>query len=44
MCLGDINHYYDVVSISIVEFKEKEDNDNDSTIFSIKMFGKNIIF
>ena len=44
MCLGDINHYYDIVSISIVEVKEKEDNDNDSTIFSIKMFGKNIIF
>ena len=37
----DINHYY-VVSISIVEVKEKECNDNDSTIFSIKTFGENI--
>ena len=42
ICLGDINHYYDVVSISIVEVKEKKGNDNDSTIFSIKIFGKNI--
>ena len=41
ICLGDINHYYDVVSISIVEVKDKKDNDNDSTIFSIKIFGKN---
>ena len=42
ICLGDINHYYDVVSIIIVEVKEKQGNDNDSTIFSIKIFGKNI--
>ena len=42
MCLGDIHHYYDVVSISIIEVKEKQCNDNDSTIFSIKLFGKNI--
>ena len=41
ICLGDINHYYDVVSISIVEVKDKKDNDNESTIFSIKIFGKN---
>ena len=40
--LWNINHYYDVVSISIVEVKEKKGNDNDSTIFSIKIFGKNI--
>ena len=38
--MGDINHYYDVVSISIVEVKDKKDNDNDSTIFSINIFGK----
>ena len=38
--LGDINHYYDVISISIVEVKEKQCKDNDSTIFSIKLFGK----
>ena len=37
ICLGDINHYYDVVSISIVEVKERKGNDNDSTIFSIKI-------
>ena len=42
ICLGDINHYYDVVSISTVEVNEKQGNDNDSTIFSIKIFGKNI--
>ena len=42
ICLGDINHYYDVVSISIVEVKERKGNDNDSTIFSIKTFGENI--
>ena len=42
ICLEDINHYYDVISISIVEMKEKQCNDNDSTIFSIKIFGKNI--
>ena len=23
LCLGDINHYYDVLSISIIEVKEK---------------------
>ena len=40
--LGEINHHYDVVSISIVEVKEKQGNNNDSTIFSIKIFGKNI--
>ena len=42
ICLGDINQYYDVVSISIVEVKEKQGNDHDSTICSIKIFGKNI--
>ena len=37
--LGDINHYYDVVSISIIEVKERQCNDNGSTIFSITLFG-----
>ena len=40
ICFGDINHYYDVVSVSIVEVKDKKDHDNDSTIFSIKIFGE----
>ena len=39
ICLGDINLYYDVVSISIIEVKERQCNDNGSTIFSIKLFG-----
>ena len=30
--LGDSNHHYDVVSISIVVVKEKQCNDNDSMI------------
>ena len=35
-------HYYDVVSISIVEVKEKQCNDNNLMSFSIKLFGENI--
>ena len=38
LCLGKINHYYYIFSISIVEVKEKQCNDNDSMIFSIKLF------
>ena len=34
------SHYYDVVSISIVEFIDKQRNNNDQLIFSIKLFGK----
>ena len=41
-CLGGINHYYDDISIIIVEVKEKQYNDNHSMIFSIKLFRKNI--
>ena len=33
ICLGKINHYYDVVSISIAEVIENQSNDNDSMIF-----------
>ena len=32
ICLGKINHYYYIFSISIVEVKEKQCNDNDSMI------------
>ena len=37
---GEVSHYYDVVSISVVEFIDKQRNDNDPLIFSIKLFGK----
>ena len=30
----------DVVSISVVEFKDKQRNDNQLLVFSIKLFGK----
>ena len=40
--LREINHYYDVLSISIVEVKEKQCSDNDEIVFSIKLFGNNI--
>ena len=39
---GEINHYYDVVSLSIVEVKEKQCSDNDSMVLSIKIFGKSL--
>ena len=35
-----MSHYYDVVLISVVEFIDKQRNDNDTMIFSIKLFGK----
>ena len=38
--MGKVSHYYDVVSISVVEFIDKQRNDNDPLIFSIKLFGK----
>jgi len=38
--LGKVNHYFDVVSISGVEFIDKHRNDNHPLIFSIKLFGK----
>ena len=28
LCLGKVNHYFDVVSISVVEFIDKHRNDN----------------
>ena len=37
---GEMNHYYDVVSISVVEFIEVQRNDNDIMIFLIKLFGE----
>jgi len=40
LCLGKVNHYFDVVSISVVEFKDKHRNDNQPLVFSIKLFGK----
>ena len=40
LCLGKVNHYFDVVLISVVEFIEKHRNDNQTLVFSIKLFGK----
>ena len=40
LCLGKVNHYFDVVSMSVVEFIDKHRNKNDPLIFSIKLFGK----
>ena len=37
---GEVSHYYDVVSISVVDFIDKQRNDNDPLIFSIKLFEK----
>ena len=33
LCLGKVNHYFDVVSISVVEFIDKHRNGNDPLIF-----------
>ena len=38
--MGKVSHYYDVVSIIIIEFIDKQRNDNGPLIFSIKLFGK----
>ena len=35
-----ISHYYDVVSIRIIEFIDEQGNDNNPLIFAIKLFGK----
>ena len=40
LCLGKVNHYFDVVSISVVEFIDKHRNDNQPLVFSIKLVGK----
>ena len=33
LCLGKVNHYFDVVSISVVEFIDKHRNENDPLVF-----------
>ena len=40
LCIGKVGHYYDVVSKSVVEFVDKQRNDYETMIFSIKLFGK----
>ena len=40
LCMEKVSHYYDAVSISVVVFIDKQRNDNDSLIFSSKLFGK----
>ena len=37
---GEVNQYFDVVSISVVEFIDKHRNENDPLIFLIKLFRK----
>ena len=37
--IGKLSHHYDVVSISVVEFIDKQPNDNKMMKFSIKLFG-----
>ena len=37
---GEVNHYFDIVSISVVECINKHRNENNSFVFSIKLFGK----
>ena len=39
-CMGKGGHYYNVYSISGVVFVDKQRNDNNIIIFSIKLFGK----
>ena len=39
ICLGEINHYYDVVSISVVELKDKQCSDNESIFYRLKYLG-----
>ena len=40
LCMGKVSDYYDVLSIGIVDFIDKQRNDNKMMIFSIKLFGK----
>ena len=35
-----MNHYFDLISISVVEFIDKHRNENDPLIFLIKLFRK----
>ena len=37
---GEVNHYFDAVTISVVEFIDKHRNENNLLIFSIKLFGE----
>ena len=37
---GESKSFFDVVSISVVEFIDKHRNENDPLTFSIKLFGK----
>ena len=38
--MGTVGHYYNVVSISSVEFIDKQCIDNETMILSIKLFEK----
>ena len=40
LCMWKVTRYYDVVSLSVVEFIDTQRNNNDLLIFSIKLFGK----
>ena len=40
LCLEKVVHYYDIVSIIVVEFIDKQRNENDPLIFLIKLIGK----
>ena len=40
LCMDSFFCYYDEVSISVVEFIDKQRNDNDTMIFSIIFLGK----
>ena len=33
LCMGKVSHYYDVVSISVIDFIDKQRNDNDTILF-----------
>ena len=39
-CMGKVSCYCDIVSMSVVEFIDKQLNDNDPLIFSIKLLRK----
>ena len=39
LCIGKVSHYNAVVSISVIDFIYKQRNDDDTMIFSIKLFG-----
>ena len=37
--MDKVTHYYDVGSISVVDFIDKQRSGNDTMMFSIKLFG-----